>query len=89
MSRLDADGCGCIERVRAALWYEPAADHRNIIINAAMIATMTTAMTAMCTGLDNMCRTMAKRVPSGRSAMPHFGQAPGVACRTVWCMGHV
>ena len=54
-----------------------------------MIATITAAMTAMCIGLDSMCRTIAKRVPSGTSAMPHFGQAPGVACLTVGCIGHV
>ena len=68
---------------------DAAADHRNIIINAAIIVTMTTAMTAMCMGLDNMCRTMAKRVPSGSSAMPQLGQVPGIDCLTALCMGHV
>ena len=60
-----------------------------IIISAPMIASITMAMAAICIGLDTMWRTIAKRVPSGSSAMPHVGQVPGVDWRTARCIGHV
>ena len=89
MFRLDANARWPVERKGAALGCEAAADHRIIIISTAMIATMTAAITAMCMGLESMCRTMAKRVPSGRRAMPQTVQTPGVCCRTLRCIGQM
>lgn len=43
---------------------------------AAMTATIAATMTAICNGLLTMCLKKAKRVPTGISFMPHFGQAP-------------
>jgi hypothetical protein len=46
------------------------------IMAAAITATIAMTMTATCSGLLVMCLKKAKRVPTGISFMPHFGQAP-------------
>jgi len=63
--------------------------HSSIIMTAAMTATITTAITARCIGLEIMCRRIANRVPSGTSAMPHFGHGPDPDWRTALCIGQV
>jgi hypothetical protein len=58
-------------------------------IAPAMIASITTTITPMCSGLLNMCRTSPNFVPSGNKFIPHFGHLPGPFCRTLECIGQV
>jgi hypothetical protein len=61
--------------------------YSSILMSAAITATIATAITARCNGLENMCRRIANRVPSGTSAMPHVGHVPDMDCRTARCIG--
>lgn len=79
--------CRSIRSAAVAFQEFAERDHSSIIMSPAMNATMATAITARCNGLENMCRRIANRAPSGTSAMPHFGHEPDVDWRTARCIG--